>query len=539
MLLAGKAFCWPPMAFAVVMAIAVAHRSRAADLGQVERYHVTELTFAGPTLGPADTPARDIELAVTFRHESGEPAIHLLGFWDGDGKGGTRGSVFKVRFCPTREGRWRIVETASNRKELKGQREGETLVCAKSPHPGFWVPDGRWYRRSDGSHPFIVGNTHYTFLSKRNSKGPVRTDPVEDIRGNAQIYKKLRFSLFGGRYPDPKLKPFLDGQGRQTDDGRFALRPNPAWFAQRADPVVREGHAQDLICDLILCGPDTRESRSTLKGDPKPWLRYVAARYGAYPNVWFCLANEWNIKRPSYSAAEIRAAGEALRESLAYPLPISAHSNTGNWDKALNGDWHDHATIQWKLKRLDLAADAAARNFARGGRKPVCNDENAYQGRGDRFSLGDVVEGCFGTFLGGGYPTTGEKYASKLGQYFWGGFDAKKHSASPRLGYLRSYVEKSTAFWRMKPLPVADVFTGAPRQFRLLGWAGREYILGSNQQASGIRARLAEGQWQVTQVDLMGMSTRTVAEKASGSFTFGAPASRAVLTHFRKRDAAP
>ena len=76
----------------------------AADLGEVKRYHVAEVTFVGPELGPTDTPARDVELAVTFRHESGA-AARVPGFWDGDGKGGSRGAVFKVRFCATRVGR--------------------------------------------------------------------------------------------------------------------------------------------------------------------------------------------------------------------------------------------------------------------------------------------------------------------------------------------------------------------------------------------------------------------------------------------------
>ena len=505
-----------------------------ADLGEVARYHVAHVAFRGPQLGPTDTPAREVTLAVTLRHESGEPTLRVLGFWDGDGKGGHAGRAFAVRFCPTREGRWTVAKTASNRKELAGQREGDHLTCVPSKHPGLWLPDGRWYKRSDGSHPFILGNTHYTFLSKRTRKGPAATDPVADVRGNAAVYKKLRFSLFGGRYPDPGLKPFLDDEGKQTDDGRFARRPNPAWFHRRVDPVVKEGAAQDLICDLILCGPDTRESRSTLKGDPTPWLRYAAARYGAYPNVWYCLCNEWNIKRPSYSAAEIRRAGETLRAALAEPRPIAVHSNSGSWDTQLNGDWHDHVIIQWKLKTLARAADAAARNHDRGGRKPVCNDENAYEGKGDRFSLEDTVEGCFGTFLGAGYPTTGEKPGSKLGQYFWGGFDATAHTASRHLGYLRRYVEKSVEFWRMKPLRVADVVSGAPKEFRLLGRPGREYVLGSNRRAAGLRVALGAGAWRVVQVDLVAMTTATLAERATGSHTLATPASRAALTHFKR-----
>ncbi len=534
-----RGFAWRVApAFAALLLIAPAERTaRGADLGKVPRYHVLEVALKGPRQGPSDTPARDVELAVSFRHEAGGETVRAVGFWDGDGKGRPTGGVFKVRFCPTRVGRWRIVRAESNRKELSGQREGDELVCVPSKHPGRWVPDGRWYGRSDGSHPYIVGNTHYTFLSRRTDRGAAKTDPVADIRANAGYFKKLRFSLGGGRYTHPTDKPFLDDSGRPSDHGRFSLRPNPTWFRRRVDPVIREGFATDLICDLIVCGPDTREIRSTLQGDPSPWLRYLAARYGAYPNVWFCLCNEWNIKQPSYKAEQIVRAGRAIRACLPYATGLAVHGNTGNWNTKLNGAWHDHVTIQWKLKRLDRAADAAAANYARGGKKPVCNDENAYEGKGDRFSEGDVIEGCFGTFLGGGYPTTGEKYAGKKGQYFWGGFDAAKHHAADNLLLLREYVDERVTFWRMEPIdPKGGIFSSLPEGSRLLGEEQKEYVLGTNRRARNISAKLPAGTWRITQVDLMTKKKETLGEAASGRFTFAAPPSRAAMTHFRRTD---
>jgi len=527
------------VSLAVVAALA-AGSADGAQPNSVPLYHVVEIALAGPKLGPAETPARDVKLAMTWRHESGKPSVRVLGFWDGDGKGGSSGGVFKVRFCPTRAGRWRVVRTESDRPQLRGQKEGVEVLCTPSRHPGFWIAGRRWYGRSDGSHPYVTGNTHYTFLSRRNDKGASGVDPAADVRANAKYFKKLRFALGGGRYPDPKLKPFLDEAGRQTEDGRFSLRPNPAWFHRRADLAVRAGFEADVICDLIVCGPDTREIRSTLKGDPGAWLRYLAARYGAYANVWFCLCNEWNIKRPSYKPAEIVAAGRILRAALPYPTPVSVHGNSGNWDASLNGTWHDHAIIQWKLKKLDRAADAAADNHGRGGTKPVCNDENAYEGKGDRFSEADVIEGCFGTFLGGGYPTTGQKPASKKGQYFWGGFDGGAHRAADNLGALRDYVDRHVAFWQMKPArPNESIFRGAPDSSRVLAEAGREYVLGTNRAARGIRAKLPAGKWRVVQLDLMTIEQKTLAAEAKGEITFAVPDSRATMTHFRRIDGKP
>ena len=237
---------------------------------------------------------------------------------------------------------------------------------------------------------------------------------------------------------------------------------------------------------------------------------------------------------PAPTAAEIVSAGKTLRRHLSYPTPMSVHGNHGNWTRELSGDWHDHTIIQWKLKRLPQAADAAARNFALGGRKPVVNDENAYEGKGDRFSEADVIEGCFGTFLGGGYPTTGEKYGSKLGQYFWGGFDADAHKASDNLLCLRTYVDEHIEFWRLAPLALgSSPFAGAHADFRLLAEPGREYVLGSNRRVEGIRVTLPDGTWRVTQVDLFTKKATVLAERATGGFAFDTPSSRAALTHLR------
>ena len=104
-------------------------------------YGVHELAFDGPSQSPTDAPARDVELVTRWRHE-GSGLVHTIqGFWDGDGKGNASGHVFKVRFCPTPEGKWTLVETRSNKPELNGQNQGYVVACTPSWQPGFWIVD--------------------------------------------------------------------------------------------------------------------------------------------------------------------------------------------------------------------------------------------------------------------------------------------------------------------------------------------------------------------------------------------------------------
>ena len=516
-------------------------------------YSVAELTFTGPRQAAKDSPARDIQLAVTFRHQSGRPEFTVQGFFDGDGKAGIEGEVFKVRFCPTQPGEWTLVKVASNAKELKGQREGESLTATPSKLHGFWVRDEesagrRWYRRSNGSHQFIFGNTHYTFLTEHGPDGkPTGGSIAGDIAANAKYFKKIRFGLQNGRYPHPTEKPWLDDAGRPTDDGNFSHRPNPRWFHERVDIAVHTGFEHDLITDLILAGPDTFESRSTLKagqnsGDATPYLRYIAARYGSYPNVWICLANEYDIKKPNHTQAEIAKLGAAMRRFLPYPIPLSVHDGSKiGWSVKFDSlpEWADHQIIQKKLRRIAPASEAIdlvwrGRN-GRGPRcKPTINDELSYQGAGDKHTESDTIEALLGAFLGGGYASTGEKRGNKLGQYFWGKFDPAEHTAADNLAWLCEIVDREVTFWKMSP--DTSAFENLDKRFRALAWPGREYILGTDAEKPGLAVNLPKGVWTATRHDLISKQSHILSQSAKGRFIFDAPPTRAVLFHFKRTD---
>lgn len=547
-LICPASYIWRNVAL-VLLPAASAGLMTAAEISRGPVYSVIELELAGPALGPDDTPARDIDLQVRFQHEHGAAEHTVHGFWDGDGQGGSNGGVFKVRFTPTREGRWKLLEVHSNHSKLDGQHEGDHVRSSKSEHSGFWIvddesPGRRWYRRSDGSHPFIFGNTHYSFLSKYGPEGePIGNDIAEDIAGNARYFRKLRFALHGDRYPDPKVKPYFDDNGNPTDSGDHSHRPNPGWF-HRADLAVGSAYQHDLIADLILAGPDTESSRSTLKargnnGDPEPYLKYVGARYGSYPNVWICLANEFEIKNPKYSEEEIARFGRIIRRYLPYPTALSVHSHPRTlWPDPFDDlpGWADHMIIQNKIRKLAPAADVVqeARRKADGTERnmPVVNDELSYEGKGDQHSEKDTIESHLGIFLGGGYGTTGEKPGNKLGQYFRGKFDPSGHRSADNLKWLREQIESDVTFWKMEP--GLSIFSNLDDSFRGLVWPGQDYVLGTNKAREGMVANLPEGTWRVTCYDVISKKRQILAEEAEGRFKFDSPESRAAFFNFKR-----
>lgn len=541
-----------------------------AKIGAVAVYDVIELSFTGPSFGPSDNPARDVDFWARFQHQSGGPTYQVHGFWDGDGRGGARGSVFKIRFCPTVAGNWNVIEVHSNRPELNGQKQGDFVSAIRSKLKGFWVVDdagagGRWYKRSDGSHQYVYGNTFYSFLSETSPYGESNgSDIASDVERNARYFKKLRFSPLGDLYPHPTDAPFFDDAGEQTYDGNYSHRPNPAWFHKRVDLAVRTAHGRDLIADLIMSGVDRPTTRAALQashngGDSAPYLKYIAARYGAYPNVWFCLINEYDIRTPHYTPAQIIDFGRKFKSFLAYPSPLSVHRNSGPWVTALNTapSWNDHVIVQKKIRDLSEAADFMRSSFAAGGAdKPVVDDELAYEGAGDKFSEEDTIESHLGAFLGGGYGTTGHKTAGgrgraqeaqqistgaagtqlglKLGQYFAGNFDAAAHTAADNLKWLREMIDAHVTFWKLAPVDPNGVFAGANPEFRAMGWEGREYVLGTDEAQKNLTANLPPGKWVVKRFDAIAKTEITLSAGANGAYRFDAPASRAVLFHFKR-----
>ncbi len=515
-------------------------------------YSVIDIVFSGPRFEANQSPFKEVDFWVLFRHESGSPSYKIHGFWDGDGKGGASGGVFKIRFCPTLTGRWNILQVFSYEKELHHQKEGDYVTATKSNHHGFWLKDdssagARWFKRSDNSHQYIYGNTHYSFLSETYLDKPNGSDIAKDVKGNAVYYKKLRFSAISDRYPHPTDKPFLSKSGEPTDSGDNSHRPNPKWFSQRTDLAVKTAYDQDLIADILIGGVDLESSRSSLRasnnnGDPTPYLKYIVARYGAYPNVWFCIVNEWDIKELPFKADQIKNFAKIIRSFMAYPNPLSVHSSSKKvnyiWPVSLNNNpaWNSHVINQAKLKKISSAADNAEASYIAGGaNKPAINDELGYQGEGDKFSEADVIEGHLGVFIGGGYGSTSHKSGNKLGQYFAGNFNAETHSASDNLLWLRQNIDQNITFWRMAPIVInKSIFDAANKSFKAMQWEEQEYVLATDTSGE-ITAKLPAGKWEVTRFEAISKVKTNLSSTASGSFKFEAPASRAVLFLFKKR----
>lgn len=480
-------------------------------------YSVYELELTGPSFDETDKTA-EITFYTEWQHESGSPVYKIHGFWDGDGAGGTSGNVFKVRFCPTQTGTWTLTRTVSDLPLLDGQKEGTVVNCVPSGHHGFWEPDGIWFKRSDGAHQYVVGNVHYCLV--------IYDGRLDDVRGNAEYYKKIRFFLTLLHYNTDYTKgmPFFDSNGEESIEAESSSRPNPAFY-HKADEIVKEAYGYDLICDMYA-----EAQTGAIKNDY--YLKYVAARFGSFPNVWLQLDVEWNEYLTVTQTKEI---GTRLRSYLPYPTPLSVIS-TMNWNSGLNGPWCTHVCIQGKVFGLNDSKDAIVSNRQKGGGIPCNNDDNGPNGfqNEDKGITAEVeTERILGCFLGAGYSGTGHEISGPgySGPFWTGGFDVTQHTCSRNLKYMRETIDSVVMFWEMEP----DVgsFTNATG-FEWMGWDSTQYVLGSNEARTNVVAELPPGEWRVDQFDLMAMESTTLATDAAGSYSFSTPNTVACMTVFTK-----
>lgn len=487
----------------------------AAHAVDVPRYDVYEQTFQGPQFSPGDKVA-DVDFYTEWQHESGSPTYKIYGFYDGDGAGGAAGNVFIVRFCPTETGTWTLISTHSSAPELNGQNEGTTVNCIPSDNHGFWIPEGRWFGRSDGTHPYMIGNCHYCL--------PYVPTYMEDIRGNIEYFNKVRFMLaFEGEMGTCKQyghAPFFTADGQPSHDSIDASRINPAFF-RRTDDLIKETLPNDFICDLYFEG-----GKGISRNDN--YVKYCVARFAGYPNVWLQPTIEYDGKFPGQDMIDL---GNLTKSFLTYPTPLTVISNS-KWDPELNGDWHTHIDAQAHVKGLVRGAEITRIEAAKvDNNKPVNIDETGpgcFQNH--HCNEQEVMELQLGIFLGGGYSGTGYKYGKREGPYCHGNFDPNEQTAADNMKWKRDMIDKYVYFWHMEPQ--VGPFKNAG-DMPYMGWENNQYVIGTN-SSRNMSIDLPAGSWTVRQFDFLSKEEKVLSRDAKGSYSFSTPGSLASMTLFTK-----
>ncbi|MBN1420861.1 MAG: DUF5060 domain-containing protein [Planctomycetes bacterium] len=410
-----------------------------AAAGTIERWGVFEATLRSSRTYA--NPFAEVNL-LTAIFTCDDESVTVRGFHAGDG-------IWKIRCMPSREGRWSF-RTYSSDSELNGW--GGEFLCgppAEGNHGPVRVARTWHFAYADGTPYFQVGTTCYAWVHQTEA---LQEKTLETLA--ASPFNKIRFCIFPKSYAynrnDPPFFPF-ERKGSGTFD---FTRPNPvSWrhLERRILDLQRLG----IEADLILWHPYDRWGFAEM-GDANDdrYLRYAIARLAAFRNVWWSLANEYDLMAPRTTAQGHR--GDKTMEDwdrffgiLAEEDPFAhlrgIHNCRGFYDHAK--PWVTHASIQ----SSDLAAGPAWREKYR---KPVVYDECKYEGdipQGwGNLSAEEMVHRFWLGTIGGCYVGHGETYRHPEDILWWskGGV---LHGQSPkRIAFLREILE-SAPFQDMAP----------------------------------------------------------------------------------------
>ena len=424
-----SAMSWFASACLALSCLSFARAAATADT--VEQWGTFEVALNGPSDG---NPFLDVTLRADF--SNGLKTITVDGFYDGDG-------VYRIRFMPDAQGTWSWF-THSNRWPLTQKRGVFTVTApSKGNHGPVRVANYYHFAYADGTPFKQIGTTCYTWTHR---PAEVEEQTLKTLA--ASPFNKLRMCVFpqthGTSTMPPTRFPFA-GEGTKPDYTRF----NPEFF-QHLDKRVGQLRDLGIECDLILFHPYDDDHIWGLDTMPPEvedrYLRYIVARLGAYRNIWWSMANEYDFVRTKTEADWDRFF-QVVMAADPYDHLRSIHNGKVIYNH--NQPWATHVSMQ---NGLAVTEPGKAQIYRDVYRKPIVYDEVEYEGNHiyrwaqltskemvHRFWVGTVA----GTYVGHSeywvQPGDGSEFVW-LGQ---GG--VLRGESAPRLAFLRTIMEDGPA----------------------------------------------------------------------------------------------
>ncbi|MBQ7057846.1 MAG: DUF5060 domain-containing protein [Firmicutes bacterium] len=402
------------------------------------QYEMKELTFKGPEPSGSHVET-DLEAVFTL----GEEKTTVKGFYAGDGQ-------YRIRFLPLKEGNYTYkvsgIVSDSGSLSVQPARAGQHgPVWAEETHLRF--ADGTWF------HSF--GTTVYALA---HQSGELTEETFSSLR--EAPFNKVRMCLFPKHYNynhnDPDFFPFniLPGRKYEFRDAPAFVDPSdeiPVWDVHHPDFRFWDSFEKKLVrldkmgiqVDLILFHPYDRWGFAKLSPeDNLVYLDYLVRRFAAYPNIWWSLANEYDLCRAK-DLSDWPKFEDKIAETDPYHHLMSNHNCFPLYD--FSHEKITHCSCQ--LRTMTMVPELQ-RKYG----KPVLYDECVYEGNlpetWGSISAAEMVNRFWKVTATGGYCTHGEVFLDPAQEeldeaVLWWAKGGKLKGKSPRrIAFLRSIMEE-------------------------------------------------------------------------------------------------
>lgn len=474
--------------------------------GRARVWHPLVLTFHGPPASETDhqpNPFLDVRLQVVFNAPDGQN-FNVPGFFDGDGKGGERGTCWRVRFSPNQPGRWRykvwfrtgagvainLAPDAGSPGGLDGVSGAFSVEPREASAPGFlqWgllsYVGGHYLKFQDGPY-WIKGGTD-TPENLLAYAGFDNTPSSHRFRAHCDDWRPGDPDWGGGKgrgligalnYLASRhvnsiyfLTMNLGGDGKdvwpwtgspdrngssKNDNLHYDVSKLGQWN-QVFDHAQRQGIALHFVFNEAEAANKRELDNGELGPERKLYYREMIARFGHHLALEWNLCEEYNLDF-NLGPARLRACADYIRSLDPYDHPITVHS-AGNPVEQLRFTFGDRrfglTSIQLNQRPIQQVTRAIRDATRKAGRPlPVCLDEFTVD-RGQRAShlAVDDAEGQRREKIWPAYFSGGQLEFILQDMLRTESFKTPERDKLWRyLWYARRFMEEQLPFWEMEP----------------------------------------------------------------------------------------
>lgn len=370
----------------------------------VEQYRVFEKTLSG------------VRARGSFH--LGQTDRTVQGFLSGEGR-------VTIRFMPEETGEWEY-HIASDKEEAGG-----TIRCiqAESGNHGPVRIQEKNISYADGSRYLPFGTTCYGWVHQPDE---LREQTLCSLAKSP--FNKVRMLLFPKsmiyNMNEPRMFPF-----RKNEEGKWDMGSPDFVFWEDLERQLLDLDRLGIEADLILFHPYDRWGFAALdREEGLAYLTYCVNRLSAYKNIWWSLANEYDMV-PGKTEADWDAFAERVIMLDGVRHPLSIHNCCQPYP---NRDWMSHCSIQTNLCRQTLVL-----GWEYG--KPVFIDECGYEGNIEfnwgNLSAFEMVNRFWITVACGGWCTHGETFYREDEVLWWGKGGELRGQSVPRIEFLRELLK--------------------------------------------------------------------------------------------------
>ncbi len=385
----------------------------------MRQYELFELKFQAKAPEGQETSA-----SFTVGFDLNGKTTKVKGFYAGNGE-------YKARFYPQEAGicTWNM----SGLEECTGKTSGteECLPAAEGTH-GMVRTEGTHFVYEDGAPYIPMGTTVYALIHQTKDL----MDTTFETLTNAP-FNKIRFCIFPKDYSFNKNEP-EHFAFEKSNEGFDYTKPDYV-FWDMLDERLEQLNNLGIQADLILFHPYDRWGFSKMTEEQcMLYLDYLVRRVTAFPNVWWSLANEYDLMH-AFEPERWEHIAEFLGTNDVYRHLLSNHDWVTPWD--FSNPYVTHCCLQDSDGRK---IPVLHQKYG----KPVMLDEMGYEGNipyeWGNLSGFEMVNRFWNAIVYGGYPTHGETFIDGMDDeqvLWWSKGGVLKGESPKRIAFLKDLLE--------------------------------------------------------------------------------------------------